>query len=84
MVKSHALLSRAAALLLPLAVCWVKSAGAATPDEAKDLWPTAEKDAVIDFKDCAGRSGSLCGGIVWDFLPSAPPPPLRREAYRHG
>lgn len=39
---------------------------AAGPDDAKGLWLTAEKDAVIEFKPCADRPSALCGRIVWD------------------
>ena len=42
------------------------TAQAAGPDEAKGLWLTAEKDAVIEFKPCADNANSLCGTIVWD------------------
>lgn len=42
------------------------SAFAAGPDDAKGLWLTAEKDAVIEFKPCADRPSALCGRIVWD------------------
>jgi uncharacterized protein (DUF2147 family) len=41
-------------------------ATAAGPDDAKGLWLTAEKDAVIEFKPCADRQSALCGRIVWD------------------
>jgi uncharacterized protein (DUF2147 family) len=34
-------------------------------DDAKGLWLTAEKDAVIEFDACPKRSESLCGRIVW-------------------
>jgi len=44
----------------PASVC------AAGPEDAKGLWLTAEKDAVIEFKDCADRATALCGRIVWD------------------
>ena len=39
---------------------------AAGPDDAKGLWLTAEKDAVIEFKPCADHASALCGRIVWD------------------
>ena len=51
-----------AAAALALA-CTAQAAG---PDEAKGLWLTAEKDAVIEFKPCADNANSLCGTIVWD------------------
>jgi uncharacterized protein (DUF2147 family) len=41
-------------------------AHAASPDEAKGLWLTAEKDAVIEFKPCSDEASALCGQIVWD------------------
>jgi uncharacterized protein (DUF2147 family) len=39
---------------------------AATANDAKGLWLTADKDAVIEFKDCSDTPGSLCATIVWD------------------
>ena len=51
-----------AAAALALA-CTAQAAG---PDEAKGLWLTAEKDAVIEFKPCADNANSLYGTIVWD------------------
>ncbi len=39
---------------------------AAHPDDAKGLWITAEKDAVIEFKPCADKPSALCAHIVWD------------------
>lgn len=54
------------ALLSSLALASPGIAAASTPDDAKGLWLTAEKDAVIEFKDCPDRAGSLCGTIVWD------------------
>ena len=41
-------------------------ANATSPDDAKGLWITAQKDAVIEFKTCTDRPGALCGQIVWD------------------
>lgn len=41
-------------------------ARAAGPDDAKGLWLTAEKDAVLEFKPCAAKPSALCGVIVWD------------------
>ena len=49
-----------------LASSVVSFAMAAGPDDAKGLWMTAEKDAVIQFEPCADKTGSLCGRIVWD------------------
>lgn len=39
---------------------------AAGPEDAKGLWLTAEKDAVLEFRPCANRASALCGAIVWD------------------
>lgn len=53
--------------LLAIWMCtYAGSAFAAAPEEAKGLWLTAEKDAVIEFNACPDRSSSLCGRIVWD------------------
>lgn len=53
--------------LLALVCCSVTvSAQAAGPDDAKGLWITPEKDAVIRFAPCADAPGALCGTIVWD------------------
>ena len=49
-----------------LALCMVLPAFAASPDDAKGLWMTAERDAVIEFKPCTDQAGALCGQIVWD------------------
>ncbi|AVS73378.1 DUF2147 domain-containing protein [Paracidovorax cattleyae] len=38
----------------------------AAPDDAKGLWMTAEKDAVLEFKPCADAPSALCGQVVWD------------------
>lgn len=38
---------------------------AAVPLEAKGLWLTAEKDAVVRLDDCADKAGAICGQIVW-------------------
>jgi uncharacterized protein (DUF2147 family) len=35
-------------------------------DDAKGLWLTAEKDAVIEVKVCPDKAGGICGKIVWD------------------
>ena len=52
--------------LFALAFTWAGHAAAASSDDAKGLWLTAQKDAVIEFNDCPDRSGALCGHIVWD------------------
>jgi uncharacterized protein (DUF2147 family) len=48
-----------------LATC-VGTAHAAGADDAKGLWLTAQKDAVIEFAPCAATPTALCGRIVWD------------------
>ncbi|QTD46305.1 DUF2147 domain-containing protein [Ottowia testudinis] len=55
--------------LLPLALLLSAAclpAAAATPQDAHGLWLSADKAAVIEFKDCADAPGALCGQIVWD------------------
>lgn len=39
---------------------------APSPNDAKGLWLSADKGAVIEFKDCADPAGALCATIVWD------------------
>jgi uncharacterized protein (DUF2147 family) len=53
-------------LALALALLAAFAARAAGPEDAKGLWLTAEKDAVIEFKPCTDRASALCGTIVWD------------------
>lgn len=36
------------------------------PNDAKGLWLSADKGAVIEFKDCSDPAGALCATIVWD------------------
>lgn len=53
-------------LFLSLAlVCSASGYAAAGPQEAKGLWLTSEKDAVVKVDDCAGKPGALCGTVVW-------------------
>lgn len=52
--------------ILVIAVLLTSSTFAATPEDAKGLWLTEQKDAVIEFKACPDRTGTLCGQIVWD------------------
>lgn len=53
-------------LLLSLVLmCSANSFAAAGPLDAKGLWLTAEKDAVIKLDDCAAKAGAICGQIVW-------------------
>ncbi|MGD8909446.1 MAG: DUF2147 domain-containing protein [Chromatiales bacterium] len=54
------------------ALFWPTLAGAVGADDAKGLWLTAEKDAVIEFDACPDRSSSLCGRIVWDIDAGTP------------
>lgn len=42
------------------------SAQAFSPDDAKGMWLTAEKDGVIEFMPCANKPSALCGHVVWD------------------
>ncbi|WP_374255719.1 DUF2147 domain-containing protein [Aquabacterium sp.] len=45
----------------------VATAHAAIPgDEAKGLWLSGDKAAIIEFKECSDVAGALCGTIVWD------------------
>ncbi|MBI3384066.1 MAG: DUF2147 domain-containing protein [Aquabacterium sp.] len=37
-----------------------------SPNDAKGLWLSADKGAVIEFKDCTDPAGALCATIVWD------------------
>jgi len=48
------------------------TAQALSPDDAKGLWLSAEKDGVIEFKPCANKPAALCGHIVWDKDAGAP------------
>ncbi|MGE5452118.1 MAG: DUF2147 domain-containing protein [Acidobacteriota bacterium] len=58
----------------PLAACtaltltWMSSPAwcAPTPNDAKGLWLSSDKGAIIEFKDCADVAGALCATIVWD------------------
>jgi uncharacterized protein (DUF2147 family) len=53
-------------LLLSFVFSWASLAQASTPDDAKGLWLSAAKDAVIEFKACPDHADALCGRIVWD------------------
>lgn len=45
----------------------VATTHAAIPgDEAKGLWLSGDKAAIIEFKECSDVAGALCGTIVWD------------------
>ncbi|MBI6665494.1 hypothetical protein B1F73_00075 [Pseudomonas syringae] len=46
-------------------MCSTSIHAAAGPLEAKGLWLTAEKDAVVRLDDCADKTGAICGQIVW-------------------
>lgn len=39
---------------------------APAPTDAKGLWLSGDKGAIIEFKDCPNATGSLCATIVWD------------------
>jgi uncharacterized protein (DUF2147 family) len=45
---------------------WASQALAASPEDARGLWFTAQKDAMLEFAPCTDRPASLCGRIVWD------------------
>jgi uncharacterized protein (DUF2147 family) len=72
MVKSIQFRNCFAGLLPALALFGAMQANAASPEDAKGLWLTAQKDAVIEFKLCPDRPGALCGQIVWDKDASTP------------
>lgn len=38
----------------------------AGPEQAKGLWLSADKAAVIEFAACGDGNTALCGKIVWD------------------
>jgi uncharacterized protein (DUF2147 family) len=46
-------------------VCSSNGYAAAGSQEAKGLWLTSEKDAVVKVDDCADKPGALCGKVVW-------------------
>jgi uncharacterized protein (DUF2147 family) len=50
----------AAASLVALSAC------AASPDDAKGLWQTADKNGVLEFKPCEKNAAALCGRVAWD------------------
>ncbi|KTC24146.1 hypothetical protein AO391_13955 [Pseudomonas marginalis ICMP 9505] len=53
-------------LFLSLALaCSSIGYAAAGPQEAKGLWLTSEKDAVVKVDDCVDKPGALCGKVVW-------------------
>lgn len=53
-------------LFLSLALmCSSNGYAAAGSQEAKGLWLTSEKDAVVKVDDCADKPGALCGKVVW-------------------
>ncbi len=59
--------ARLLANLLTLAsLCGMASAQAASAEQAKGLWLSADKAAIIEFKECADNKEALCGKIVWD------------------
>lgn len=59
---SAALRSMAGLALLGL----LQGASAASPEDAKGLWMTAEKDGVLEFQACTDNAAALCGRVVWD------------------
>lgn len=65
-MESLSLRQLCSVLLILFAFSWASFARASTPEDAKGLWLTEAKDAVIEFKACPDRPGALCGRIVWD------------------
>lgn len=54
---------------LLLGLLWqadTSAASATSADQAKGLWLSADKAAVIEFKECSDSKDALCGKIVWD------------------
>lgn len=66
MFKANTLQYFSVTCLLASTISWAGLAGASTANDAKGLWLTAEKDAVIQFQDCPDTPAALCGRIVWD------------------
>jgi uncharacterized protein (DUF2147 family) len=52
--------------LLPLLALGCLAPAHASQENAKGLWLSADKAAVIEFKSCTDNQESLCGTIVWD------------------
>ncbi|UZD97729.1 DUF2147 domain-containing protein [Pseudomonas corrugata] len=46
-------------------VCSASSLAVAGPLDAKGLWLTAEKDAIVKLDDCKTQAGAICGQVVW-------------------
>lgn len=65
-MRHHPSLNISCGWIAAWALLSVGPALAAGADDAKGLWLTADKGAVIEFKPCAERSAALCGLIVWD------------------
>jgi uncharacterized protein (DUF2147 family) len=59
-------LGQRASVLLSLVMSCAGQAYAAGAEDAKGLWLSADKDAVIEFKACPDRPDALCGRVVWD------------------
>ncbi len=53
-------------LLFVAGLCAAPTAQAASADDAKGLWLSADGGAIIEFKPCTDGGSSLCGRIVWD------------------
>ncbi|HEX5310849.1 DUF2147 domain-containing protein [Aquabacterium sp.] len=52
--------------LVSLSLLCASAWAAPTPQDAKGLWLSSDKGAIIEFKDCPDTAGALCGTIVWD------------------
>jgi uncharacterized protein (DUF2147 family) len=63
-MMKHAHIVGLATALLGLLI--TPAARAASPDDAKGLWLSADKAAVIEFKPCTDAAAQLCATIVWD------------------
>lgn len=71
MMKRLPFVGQCTALSFMLTSAWVHAAQTTAqttngPNDAKGLWLSADKGAVIEFKDCADTASALCATIVWD------------------
>lgn len=70
MMKRTPIVGLVTAAVLMIAAQAAQAAQAApmapSPNDAKGLWLSADKAAVIEFKDCTEPAGALCATIVWD------------------
>lgn len=52
--------------LITLMLACASASAAPTPNDAKGLWMSGDKGAILEFKDCPDTAGALCATIVWD------------------